>query len=579
MIQTTDRWTLGNGRSFHVCGMSIWLLYEILHRDCMGNAAALLVLATGLVCGTVAVVHAAAPAPADQWAMIKDLLSDAERGDGGDLDASLALVADARSAYDETFGSAAAVVDPDSHAIVEEAFDAIAEDHAAGDVAHAKLMRQAVDKTIYRIAYAKIVQALGGGNGSGGDPEQFAAWFGVMDAKFSLSEKHPELSRMAEEVSAAGTAAGSDGIMQRNAGPILDGLLEIFKIKTLEEPEEAVIALGKGDITGAQKFAYEGYYYYRTLHPAVEAELGVQRAGELLGHMEEVMVITESGRPAQEMAADVEDVLGRITAVIREYEGRGDLSDTAMALAGIRDRLGLVDAEYVDAVMDGKIVDQIEYDEAAAFLERASAIYEENRGALAALSEDDTEDLGAILLEMDGVISDVGGTSDVGILTGKAINRVAALEDLAGGAVDTSTDMLAYFDEIERLLGEARTAYREGDADAAFDLVSTAYLDNYEFVEGPLGDADPELMLRIEVDMRENLRTMIKNGAPPGEVDAQIDSILVDLDSAKVAIPEFGTVMAAAVLAAALAATLALSARSGLWHARGGPGMRVPVRG
>ncbi len=493
------------------------------------------------------------PLPADAWAVITDRLAAGEEQQEADPDAALALVAEARSAYDESIGPAAAGIDLDSHTIILDAFSTIAEDHAAGNVAHAALMRQAVDKTVYRIAYVGIVNAL-----EAGDPRGFETWFDVMERKFALSEKRPELYRMAADISAAD--AGSDAA-SKNAGPVVDGLLEIFKVKTLEEPEEAIIALGNDDLAGAQKFAYEGYYYYRTLYLDVEKRLGTQRADDLLGHMAEMITITESGRTAPEMAADAEAVLDMITGVIREYEGQGGLSDAALALAGIRDRLRIVDAEYVDAVRDGEIVDRVEYDEAAAFLKRASAIYAQNTDAFAELSGDDTRDLGAIMSEMDGVMSSVGDASEVSILVGRGINRVAALETLAGGAVDA--DVLEYFDEIERLLGEAQAAYRGGDADTAFDLVSTAYLDNYEFVEEPLGQADPELMEKIETDMREDLRAMIRDGAPAGDVDAQIGMILSDLDSAKAAIPEFGAIVMV-VMAVAVAAALVASSRSRL---------------
>ena len=37
---------------------------------------------------------------------------------------------------------------------------------------------------------------------------------------------------------------------------------------------------------------------------------------------------------------------------------------------------------------------------------------------------------------------------------------------------------------------------------------SEAYLDNYEFLEGPIGAVDSDMMLSIENDMREELRNM-----------------------------------------------------------------------
>ncbi|NIT99566.1 MAG: PEFG-CTERM sorting domain-containing protein, partial [Nitrosopumilaceae archaeon] len=78
------------------------------------------------------------------------------------------------------------------------------------------------------------------------------------------------------------------------------------------------------------------------------------------------------------------------------------------------------------------------------------------------------------------------------------------------------------------LLQETKSAYRNGDSKRAFDLASEAYLDNYEFVEAPLGKLDRELMEKIEIDMRVTLRNMIQNEESPDKVDTHIDMILAD---------------------------------------------------
>jgi predicted secreted protein with PEFG-CTERM motif len=88
-------------------------------------------------------------------------------------------------------------------------------------------------------------------------------------------------------------------------------------------------------------------------------------------------------------------------------------------------------------------------------------------------------------------------------------------------------------------------------------------LDNYEFVEGPLGEVDPELVLKIEIDMREKLRNMIKNNESTDKVDAQIDMILIDLAQAKKVIPEFGTIVML-ILSIAIISIIGLTAKSRL---------------
>ena len=65
------------------------------------------------------------------------------------------------------------------------------------------------------------------------------------------------------------------------------------------------------------------------------------------------------------------------------------------------------------------------------------------------------------------------------------------------------------------------------------DRVGTAYLDNYEFLEAPIGEVDNKLMKTIEDDMRENLRNMIQSGTSYNKVESHIRMINNDLNTAQ----------------------------------------------
>ena len=67
----------------------------------------------------------------------------------------------------------------------------------------------------------------------------------------------------------------------------------------------------------------------------------------------------------------------------------------------------------------------------------------------------------------------------------------------------------------------------------AHELVSTAYLDNYEFLEAPIGEVDSDLMLKIEGDMREDLRNVISAGSAYNLIEAQVLMITNDLNTAE----------------------------------------------
>ena len=61
----------------------------------------------------------------------------------------------------------------------------------------------------------------------------------------------------------------------------------------------------------------------------------------------------------------------------------------------------------------------------------------------------------------------------------------------------------------------------------------TAYLDNYEYLEAPIERLNATLMEDIEVDMREELRNMLKEEQSPAAIQGFVDGILVKVSEAE----------------------------------------------
>ena len=64
-------------------------------------------------------------------------------------------------------------------------------------------------------------------------------------------------------------------------------------------------------------------------------------------------------------------------------------------------------------------------------------------------------------------------------------------------------------------------------------MATKAYLDNFELIESDLKKQDQKLMQDTEVLLREQLRQMIKDKKTTDEVQALVDQIKVNLDSAE----------------------------------------------
>lgn len=100
----------------------------------------------------------------------------------------------------------------------------------------------------------------------------------------------------------------------------------------------------------------------------------------------------------------------------------------------------------------------------------------------------------------------------------ESVTPAAAIEEIAA---------------VEDGLAAAVAAYEKGDADRAEELASTAYLEHFELVEGPLEEADEELNEHLEELIREELRGAITSGATLVEVKKLVAEANDGLDEAR----------------------------------------------
>ena len=91
---------------------------------------------------------------------------------------------------------------------------------------------------------------------------------------------------------------------------------------------------------------------------------------------------------------------------------------------------------------------------------------------------------------------------------------------------------------VEDGLAASVAAYEKGDADQAEELASTAYLEHFELVEGPLEEADEELNEHLEELIREELRAAITEGAAVADVKKLVAEANDGLDEARTILQE-----------------------------------------
>jgi high-affinity iron transporter len=93
--------------------------------------------------------------------------------------------------------------------------------------------------------------------------------------------------------------------------------------------------------------------------------------------------------------------------------------------------------------------------------------------------------------------------------------------------IQSDDSLQIYFANIKDLLTKIDLALKNNsDYASAQKYATTAYLDNFEYIEAPLEKVDPTLMLNIEIMMREKLRELLKN-----EQHAQATVLLTNITS------------------------------------------------
>ncbi|HJU78334.1 MAG TPA: FTR1 family protein [Nitrososphaeraceae archaeon] len=86
--------------------------------------------------------------------------------------------------------------------------------------------------------------------------------------------------------------------------------------------------------------------------------------------------------------------------------------------------------------------------------------------------------------------------------------------------VQSDDSLRIYFANIKDLLTKIDIALKNNsDYASAQKYATAAYLDNFEYIEAPLEEFDPTLMLNIEIMMREELRELLKNGQQVQAID------------------------------------------------------------
>lgn len=211
-------------------------------------------------------------------------------------------------------------------------------------------------------------------------------------------------------------------------------------------------------------------------------------------------------------------------------------NDKTFKVKLVQDLLKTSIGEYEEGVKNGQIEMMAEFQDGSAFVWRSQQIFDEIKSEL---PEHEVEVAEEFYSDLWNAYDKKSDPEQIAIFANGIIAEVGE----AIGEETKETDLMTYIENIHNLLTEVKEKYAEGDKDTALNLATKAYLDNFEFLEGPLVKSGQEdLVQELETMMRVELRDMINSNASSLEVNHHVDNILVKMDTVAKVIPEFGQI-------------------------------------
>ncbi|HEX7032597.1 MAG TPA: hypothetical protein VF172_06325 [Nitrososphaera sp.] len=235
-----------------------------------------------------------------------------------------------------------------------------------------------------------------------------------------------------------------------------------------------------------------------------------------------------NGMSVQQVQTEVAQINSLLDAAETSAIGQAERDDPAFNAMVAIAVLETAEHEYEEGVEGGNIVEMIEYQDSTAFIARAEAIF---TSIQAEMPEEEAEEVAGFFEQLDSLTASNASFEQVETVIGGIVHEFEEAFGLE--EADSGRSGQEYIDTIVELLDNAVAEYKEGNAQEAKALVIEAYLDNYEFIEADIAEDDPELMEKIEIDIREELVAMIDEGRPAAEVESHVNMIKADLETAR----------------------------------------------
>ena len=201
------------------------------------------------------------------------------------------------------------------------------------------------------------------------------------------------------------------------------------------------------------------------------------------------------------------------------------MNNTDHNITVIQSLLTTSGGEYEEGVKDGKITLILEYQDGSAFMDRAHKLFNATKSI-----SNEREEISTLFNNLTNSVQQQKNPAETEQIINEINTKLSKSSTTPYTPTSTNEKSSAdYISNIRSLLNQVTSAYSANDAIKAKELATTAYLDNFEFLEKPIGK---ELADQGESLLREKLRTQIDNNAPIDQIKQTISEINIVLDKA-----------------------------------------------
>jgi high-affinity iron transporter len=288
--------------------------------------------------------------------------------------------------------------------------------------------------------------------------------------------------------------------------------------------QDSSISNTVGKITGtgmelAKSGVLEGNMQHAKAHSKFVADYYGRQVGQMRNsgfeHADDLHVLLLDLHSKIERGGKQEEILTDIVIVESYLEEIPDSEQVPLVISGI---LSAADEVYQEAAKTPEY-----YDLAESLVDKSIGLF----GSVNSFDERQREEIDSFFSDLK---SQILAKKDF-VSVGKLITTIQ--RDLIG--TDTvSSNSSALYNTIRYLYEQSLTEIQRGNYAKAEEYVIAAYLDNFEYLEADIESVDANLLHKMEINMREELRTMVKQKRSYEEIHEFIsDPILVDLANAE----------------------------------------------